>query len=647
MGKPYFTEMGKLAETFSWALNYDITRLRKTVQGASSCPLLAIGSGGSLTAAHALTTLHRTFTGRIATVATPLEAITEPLESQFSAWLLSASGRNVDILAAFRALVDREPKQLSIICGKNGSPLGKLSQSYGYTDLIEFESPAGKDGFLATNSLLAFVTLLTRAYMAEFGEGEEGAKNFAKSIKKILSEDNSLKIWQQATTPLWERETTLVLHGISTRIGAIDLESKFTEAAIGNLQIADYRNFAHGRHHWLAKHGNKSAVLAFTAPEDRVLADRTLALIPSDIPLAKIEIHGNNETSVVTSLIAALQISGWAAKARGIDPGRPGVPDFGRKLYHLPLPKKRIASERSQLPDETIIAIERKSGLSFNKPIPNRELKLWHDELIKFVDNIQQVKFKGIIFDYDGTLVDTRERFSPLRPVVATKLKNLIKAGIRIAIATGRGVSIRRDLQNSLPKSMWSSVIVGYYNGAEIGLLSDDTIPNGKEEVCSKLRNLAKILKAQPELAEIAKQTNRHFQITLEPKKAVPENRLWDIAHQVILSNNVSGINITRSSHSVDIIAPDVSKLNVLKKLEESVGKANMILKIGDRGRWPGNDFSLLREPYSLSVDELSVDPNTCWNLAPRGRRGLDATLFYLDSMVTQKNSLMLKFKKS
>ena len=67
--------------------------------------------------------------------------------------------------------------------------------------------------------------------------------------------------WEAATAPIWTRPTTLVLHGPSTRIGAVDLESKFTEAALGHLQLADYRNFAHGRHNWLAKRGETSSVL--------------------------------------------------------------------------------------------------------------------------------------------------------------------------------------------------------------------------------------------------------------------------------------------------------------------------------------------------------------------------------------------------
>ena len=91
-------------------------------------------------------------------------------------------------------------------------------------------------------------------------------------------------------------------------------------------------------------------------------------------------------------------------------------------------------------------------------------------------------------------------------------------------------------------------------------------------------------------------------------------------------------------------MADGVSKLNVLKHLRESVGAAP-VLTIGDRGRWPGNDYELLREPFALSVDELSVDPNTCWNLAPRGQRGIAATLCYLRALTV--TNAKLRFDES
>ena len=74
---------------------------------------------------------------------------------------------------------------------------------------------------------------------------------------------------------------------------------------------------------------------------DRVLAERTLDLLPTDVPQVRISFDGGPSAAALASLLAAPRITGWAGISRGIDPGRPGVPKFGRRLHHLPLPRPR------------------------------------------------------------------------------------------------------------------------------------------------------------------------------------------------------------------------------------------------------------------------------------------------------------------
>jgi fructoselysine-6-P-deglycase FrlB-like protein/trehalose-6-phosphatase len=639
MAKPYASEMARLAETFAWAGTADIMALRNAVRTAGLSPLVAIGSGGSLTAAHALAAIHRRAAHQVTAVATPLDAATEPLDPSAAIWLLSAGGGNVDILSAMQVLVSREPRQIGVLCGKDDSPLASLCRQHPFVDLLIFPPPAGKDGFLATNSLFGFTSLIARAYAAEFGAESDWA-SITEAVAPLLAvESQTLSAWQAATEALWHHPTTLVLHGPDTRIGAIDLESKFTEAALGNLQVADYRNFAHGRHHWLAKRGDISAILAFVSDSDRTLAERTLALIPANIPQARIEISGPSVATGLASLAAALRITGWAGAARGIDPGRPGVPEFGRKLYHLPLPRQAEAFKIAGLSSRDAAAITRKSGVSLERLAAVGALDRWRKALQTFRDRLLTATFGAVILDYDGTIVDSRHRFQVAREDVITQLVRLLKGDGKIAVATGRGASVRRDLRTCLPEDLWPRVLIGYYNGAEIAGLDDTAVPDGIEQTCDTLASLAAALRAQPELADSAEQHDRRFQITLQPKRMMPENRLWDLAHQVILLGERHDVVVTRSSHSIDILAPQISKLNVLSRMREWIGDAS-VLTIGDRGRWPGNDYELLREPFALSVDEISVDPTTCWNLAPPGQRGVAATVDYLAALEVNDGAL-------
>ena len=96
MTRSYAGEMTKLAETFEWAATADLDPLRRAVRTAGLSPLRAVGSGGSLTGAHALAGLHQRYTGHLAAVATPLEAVGESLDATVAvrpplAWALVVS----------------------------------------------------------------------------------------------------------------------------------------------------------------------------------------------------------------------------------------------------------------------------------------------------------------------------------------------------------------------------------------------------------------------------------------------------------------------------------------------------------------------------------------------------------------------------
>lgn len=632
MAKPYASELSRLEETFQWASATNIERLKSAVKTAALSSLVAVGSGGSLTAAHALASLHQSYTGKVGLVQTPLEAVDSRLDAFVSHWLLSAGGSNVDINAAAQSLIERECRQVAVMCGRAGSPITEICDHHPFVDLLLFPPPAGKDGFLATNSLLAFTVLLARAYAAVFDPLTSWDEVVTTVAPLTRPSESKVQAWRDRTGVLWTRPTTIVLFGPSTKVGAIDIESKFTEAALGVAQLADYRNFAHGRHHWLAKRGNDTGILAFITDDDKAIANRTLDLIPEDVPVARLEIEGRGPAALLGSLLGALHITGWAGAARGIDPGQPGVPDYGRKLYHLSLPGRGRAAAADARAKRINAAIERKTGETIRRLTERDTLPHWQKAHSAFIDQLEATTFRGVILDYDGTIVDTRDRFQPAGEEIAAELAKVVNSNAVLSIATGRGVSVRTDLRKILPERCWPRVVVGYYNGAMIGALSDDAVPDGTDEVCPELKDLAEALAVSEELSGSAKQTNRRYQITLEPRRFMAENRLWDVVHQIILRTGCKEAIVTRSSHSVDIVASGVSKTNVIDHVRESVTD-DRILTIGDRGRWPGNDYDLLNAPMGLSVDEVSVDPVTCWNLAEPGQRGVAVTRMYLAAL--------------
>ena len=484
---------------------------------------------------------------------------------------------------------------------------------------------------------MAFAAILARAYAEEFLE--EDWHETQTLLQPLLRRDSpQLETWRTATQPNWSRTTTLILHGTSSQIGAVDLESKFTEAAIGNVQLADYRNFAHGRHHWLAKRGGTSSILAFVTREDQTVAQRTLDLIPPDIPRAHIFLSGGPTASALASLVAGLWITEWAASARGIDPGRPGVPEFGRRIYRLRVPRIRRPDARPLSPRQRA-AIRRKAPLNSSRTDTPPASDRWSGALRLFLEQLQAARFAAVVLDYDGTIVDTRHRFEPPTPDITAQLVRLAESGATVGIATGRGKSVRRDLQICLPKVLWPSILIGYYNGAEVATLDRDDIPDGSHCVGPSLEPLVEPLRRNLALSELADQKLRPLQITFQPTCAASERSLWEAVNEVVHQTPLDGVSVVRSGHSVDVLAPGVSKTNVLDHLREALGDTP-ILAIGDRGRWPGNDHKLLAASASLSVDQVSTDPSTCWHLGQPGQRGPAVTLDYLRALDTRRGQL-------
>ena len=166
MGKPFKGELKKLSETIQWAEKQDVTRLSKYLfEVDRHIPLVCIGSGGSLSACHYAAMLYKQRNGVLAQAMTPLQLMYSGREIIRSSKLLflSASGKNKDILNAIKYGVKyNETGMMSLTLRKN-NPTEELLEQYPKVLRWCEDIPSEKDGFLATNSLLATFTLLCKA----------------------------------------------------------------------------------------------------------------------------------------------------------------------------------------------------------------------------------------------------------------------------------------------------------------------------------------------------------------------------------------------------------------------------------------------------------------------------------------------------
>jgi hydroxymethylpyrimidine pyrophosphatase-like HAD family hydrolase len=590
--------------------------------------MITVGSGGAFTVASFAAYLHEYCTGAISRSETPLTFSRNAVNLRKTAVLIiSSSGRNPDVLQAAKSCSSREPGAFFVMCGGPESRLVKTAQLYEEGAAMTFEPPAGSDGFLATNSLVAMSTLFYRLYCGD-------APNYDELTCDLVHRNEG------QVQEIFERDTVCVLFSESTRCAAIDFESKMSEAALAASLLSDFRSFAHGRHYWLAKRPGTTAVISFESAADRKIADRTIALLPHDVPILRIQSRHNGPMGSLASMLSVFPLVSTFGQNRGVDPGRPGIPLFGRQIYNLRFPNAVFSGDRN-LP---LLPASRKAALPVWKQIPNR-MQVLDEAASSFSARLKRARFSAIVLDYDGTLCSSYRRFSEPEPLIIAEVQRLLAQGLRLGIATGRGRSVGEVLRTLLQEESWSAVLLGYYNGSVIRTLDDDGSLTENIHAEDWCKTAERALMADTSLKAACEIDVRPTQVTVIAKaKRLDENDLWFAVQGAMSRASVTGVKVVSSTHSVDIIHHDTSKAALFPTLRTRYGLvlSSSILSIGDRGSWPGNDAELLANDFSLSVDEVSADIGSCWNLAPAGMKGTRALLYYLKHLKSGRNGFRM-----
>ena len=624
MGKPFKQELTKINDTIRWAEGQDVTELRSFFSVNAGCPLICIGSGGSFSAASYASMLYKQMCG-LAVPMTPLafDTSSDAIIRDSKLLFFSASGRNKDFLIAFQRGLEVGRGDMAGVCLRESSKLDAIIEKCNpdfrkHTFLI----PSVKDGFLATNSLVAFFVLMYRCFFD--GKPSEHIRE-------------GIGFTQNHAIDFAKTDNFIVLHSNLSEPVAVDLESKFSEAALGSVLMADYRNFGHGRHQWFDKKGGNSCIVVLVNDNDRQLAEKTLGKMPEDVNVVRIESSLRTPLATIDLLVKSFHFVSAIGEVRGIDPGRPGVPDYGTELYHLNY-AKLISNESVVIPAKDV-AIGRKLRLGSRALIPKNEYHAYSEAYDAFFSNLSHKEFDLLALDYDGTIcnVDRNSRWNEtLEESIAKLINKLLADGIRLAVMTGRGGSMHELLRKSIKMEFWPQVYLGCYNGAVIVRLTDDTtaIETVKgapmDEQLTLLQNELKRYHFQPKKV---KTYSTQLSLSCDDKQ-----KACEICNEIILSNHLDRLHIWSSSHSLDIVVSTKASKTAVKEISENV------LVIGDRGDYEGNDFEMLSLPCSLSVDKVSRNLYSCWNLAPKDLRGLDVIKYYLRKIKATKNGFKIVF---
>ena len=612
MGRPFKKELGFISNTISYAETVDISTIERYLKYHRKERFIIVGSGGSFSVAQVFA-LALNYCGSFALACTPLEIINYANSAENTNVILySAGGGNPDIIYAYKLCKKLEFHSVFVICLTQNSKLIRYAKEKNDISFFECKNLFGKDGFLAVNSTVLVVSLIKRLL---------GDNSKICNVELPRGIDSCLK-----------RNSVVALGGRWSMPVVCDFESKCTEAGLIHVMPSDIRNFAHGRHHWLAKNTDTS-VICIISPDEYDLAKRTLDVLPEHIDKCIVLSSNIGIGATEELLICAFQIISRLGELKGIDPGKPGVPPFGSSLYRLNYNLVKDA-ERLDYVCSSIIPRMSKRKLSVIGSMKNRKTVV--DSANRFIDNLSKVFFKALVIDYDNTIISDNNTKCRCFELCLGYLNSFAKAGIGVCFATGRGKSIRDQILHCFDPESYENTFISYYNGA-ITLPLTQSLETC-DDTCDELSDVIDDVSNDSYLCDSVHITKRIRCITCECREAFEVNNVFKRINSIIKKRGLIGVSVVKSDHSVDIVTNDVTKKNSIDYMRNAYGSA--VLCIGDSGDEFGNDFELLDSEYSISVDKVSMALDSCWNIASLGIKGPNATAEYLSALKWEGNGL-------
>jgi fructoselysine-6-P-deglycase FrlB-like protein len=471
--------------------------------------------------------------------------------------------------------------------------------------LVTVPSTRPKDGFLATGSVLAMACAAARVYGCDVPE--------------------TLQVLPIPPTPA--ADPLIVLHGSAGRAAAIDVQIRHEELGLASVETADYRNFAHGRHVGLGRRADRAHVVALVTPETEALAERTLQAVPAQVAVSRVVAPSSGIAGSLQLLASAMQMPVAAAASQLLSPSHPPILAFGRELYHLPF--KRMYPPPADDP------VTRK--LSTIGVHPSAATATVREAYYAWRRWARRQDISTLVLDYDGTCVETKDRYELPRQDVRDALLGILGIGLNLAFASGRGGSLYSDLQAWVPARFHPQIVLGLHNGSWRQSLDEPL--RGEEHELDWVEPLAAHLGEYSRMGAISVR-RAATQLGVEPTSGATTVA----AAHAIVATAVRvlelPVQVTVSGHSVDVLPEASGKAPFLIAMQLRFGNA---LAIGDQGAPGGNDFPLLSATkLSVSVDTCSPSLDRCWQLARAGRRGPDALLDVIGMLHTQNERTRL-----
>jgi len=484
-----------------------------------------------------------------------------------------------------------------------------------------------KDGYLATHSILAMMVGLLLSCDLVSGE-PTGAPALLDVVAARLVEmrDAGVRDSRSAALSGVRRGDTVVVVS-DTRLAAASvlLDTSIWEACLCHVQSTDFRNFAHGRHGWLHHRADETVLAALTGGDSAGAWSAIDGLLPLSLRRIAMDYGACGRLENVIAVIDGLGLVEAIGNAVGIDPGKPGIGEFGRPIYE----GRSLAKLAETLPANVR-----------HKRAAMAKADSWDDgggdplHMVGYarLTALADARIGGVVMDYDGTVVTTDGRYGPPDPQIVEELVRLHGLGLRIGFATGRGGSAGEELRKVLPAEMLTAVPIGYYNGGHLRAadVDIDADPASADEAIAAT---AGWLQERGDLFAEHRFKHRAIQITVDMDcLRHPYRFAADLRYCPAFADG--RVRVTGSGHSYDIVPASSSKLAVVRELRDGMPAGAEVLCFGDSGSRPGNDHALLSHSFGISVGDVCAAADGCWSMFGAHPVGPEALLRILRSLV-------------
>lgn len=611
-------KLATLVDTVRLGADGPIGTLAECLGDSAGRTVIAIGSGGSAIMAEYLARCRSTLGHGLTIIQTPMDfVVMADYVGDHDVWIFSAGADNPDAVAAMATALGSSARGVKLLTVNAWGAIATTARSDDRCSLIVAPVSDRKDGFLATHSLIAMATCLLAAsdLIAMRCGSTDAVERLAVEVERIAA--------SPADIDMRSGDTVVVLHDPQCSTIATLLETSLWETAIAPVQRADFRNFAHGRHVWAARHPDNMLVIAIITSMSRGIWSAIRTALPASIRLFEIDLGHAGRYMSAASIAHGLEIVRALGEKTGIDPGKPGRGEFAGAIYDDPgladLARKLQPAVRHKLS-----AVQLHDDPTCPQTCATAARDAW-------IAAMSRSPIGAILLDYDGTLVTTEARLEPPSRELVAELTRLADGGLALGFATGRGGSAGVALRDALPQRLHPRVTMGYYNGGHLRSLEVD-IESDRPPTDPDLASLADWIEAGDMLARGVKLKRGEVQLTVRHSE-LTDPKAFVAAVGAFPAVTAGRLKMLSSHHSFDILPAATSKTAVTVHMQSAIGEARRVLAIGDSGEPGGNDSELLDRPPSISVDGVCGHLDGSWSIFGRSATGPDALLRILRAL--------------